>query len=83
MGKIIRREFLGSRIRVTLLCLTGIGIPIAIIYIIEATVTIEEEVEDPSDFTKMFRAGKLGRTTIFGAVQSWWSRLWKREANKM
>lgn len=69
MGKIIRREFLGSRIVLTLLCLTGIGIPIAIIYLIEATVTIEEEVEDPSDFTEMLRAGKLGRTTIFGTVR--------------
>jgi len=68
MGKIIRREFLGSRIILTLLCLTGIGIPVAIIYLLEATVTIEEEVDDPSDFTEKFRTGKLGHTTIFGTV---------------
>jgi hypothetical protein len=60
---------MGSRIILTFLCLTGIGIPVAIIYLIEATVTIEEEVDDPSDFTEKLRAGILGRTTIFGTVR--------------
>jgi len=65
MGKIIRHEFLGSRFVLTLLCLTGIGIPVAIIYLIEATVTIEEDVDNPLSY---IRTGKLGHATIFGTV---------------
>ncbi len=59
MGKIVRHEFLGSRILFTLLCLTGIGIPAAVVYLIESTVTIEEELDNPTEFLEAFRAGKV------------------------
>jgi hypothetical protein len=61
MGKIIRREFLGSRARLILMCITVIGIPSAIIYFVESTVTIEEDLDDPTEFVEKFRSGKLGR----------------------
>ena len=48
MGKIIYREFLGNRLVFFLLCLSGIGLPIAVIYLLECTVTVEENVESPS-----------------------------------
>jgi hypothetical protein len=55
MGKVIYREFLGSRALLVLLCLTGIGLPIAVIYLIEWIVTIEEEVADPTAFVEAYR----------------------------
>jgi hypothetical protein len=55
MGKIIRHEFLGSRALVVFLCITVIGIPIAVIYLIEGFVTVEEEVPDPTAFLEAYR----------------------------
>lgn len=55
MGKIIRHEFLGSRLLFFVLCMTGIGIPIALIYLIEWFVTVEEEVADPTAFMDAYR----------------------------
>jgi len=46
MDKIRRREFTGSWLWVVLLCLTGVGVPIAVIYAIQSTVEIETEVPD-------------------------------------
>lgn len=50
MDKIIRKEFTGNRLFFFLLCLTGIGIPIAMLYLMEATITIETNVEDAEEF---------------------------------
>ncbi|HEX5136745.1 MAG TPA: hypothetical protein VFY93_07230 [Planctomycetota bacterium] len=61
MGKIVRREFVGSRPLFVLLCLLGITIPFAVIYLLEATVTIEDEVEDPEKFMTALREGRVGR----------------------
>jgi hypothetical protein len=55
MGKVIYREFLGSKPLVFCMCLTGIGIPLAVIYVLEWLVTIEEEVADPTAFLEMHR----------------------------
>jgi hypothetical protein len=55
MGKVVYREFLGSRLVFLVLCLTGIGIPIAVIYLIEGFVTVEEEVADPTGFIQAYR----------------------------
>jgi hypothetical protein len=61
MGKIVRREFVGSRLLFFLLFLLGVTLPFAIIYLLEATVTIEDEVEDPEKFMAALREGKVGR----------------------
>jgi hypothetical protein len=58
MGKIIRREFLGSWVLFLLLCLTIVGIPVAILYYVENVITVEEKLEDPSAFLADYRAGK-------------------------
>ncbi|MBI1930069.1 hypothetical protein HYR99_38185 [Candidatus Poribacteria bacterium] len=59
MGKIVRREFVGSRLFFFLLCISIIFIPIALIYLLEATVTVEEEVEDPTEFLEALRTGRI------------------------
>ena len=60
MSKIIRRQFLGSWVLFLVLCLSILGIPIAILYYKEWMVTVEEELENPSAFLDAYRAGKLG-----------------------
>ena len=59
MAKIVRHEFVGSPIIFFLLCLSMGGIPFAILYLIGGTVTVEEEMEDPTEFLMQYRAGKL------------------------
>jgi hypothetical protein len=61
MSKIVRREFVGSKWLFFLLCLFGITFPFAIIYLLEATVTIEDDMEDPEKFMDALRLGKVGR----------------------
>lgn len=56
MGRIIRHEFLGSRLFVVAACCTIIGIPIALIYIIQCTVTIVEEMESPTEFLQQWKS---------------------------
>ena len=58
MGKVVWHEFVGSWVLFILLCLTIIGIPAAILYLIEHVVTVEEEMKNPSEFMDNFRAGK-------------------------
>lgn len=46
MDKIRRREFAGSWLIFAILCLTGVGIPFAVLYLVNHTVEIESEVTD-------------------------------------
>jgi hypothetical protein len=59
MSTIIRHEFLGNRFVFWLLCMTGIGIPFAVLYAMDATVQVAEEVDDATEFLRAFRAGEL------------------------
>jgi hypothetical protein len=59
--KIIRYEFMGSWFRFWVLCLTVVGIPFAILYLINGTLRIEHELEDPESFVEQYRSGKLRR----------------------
>ena len=52
MEKVTLRKFTGSWFRVYFLCATILGIPAAIIYIIESTVGIQHEVDDAEEFLK-------------------------------
>jgi len=54
MDKIRRREFTGNWLLVWLLGISGIGIPIAIIYLIEHTIEIEYEVQDAEAFMDQY-----------------------------
>jgi hypothetical protein len=55
MGKVVYREFLGNRLLFLVLCLSGIGIPLAVLYLLEWFVTVEEEVADPTAFIESYR----------------------------
>jgi len=59
MSKIIRYEFMGSWFRFWLMCLTIIGIPFAVLYLIDGTLRIEHDIDDPERFVEEFRSGKL------------------------
>ncbi|MGA2251740.1 hypothetical protein [Terracidiphilus sp.] len=58
MPKIVRYEFMGSWFIFWILCVTTIGIPIAILYLLNGTLRIEHELEDPEEFVSAFRDGK-------------------------
>jgi hypothetical protein len=53
--KIVRRQFLGSWIIFWLLCVTIIGIPVAVLYLIDGMVTIEQQVEDANAVMEIYR----------------------------
>jgi hypothetical protein len=58
MGRIVRRGFVGSKFIFWLLCVLGITLPIAIVYLIDNTVTVEEEMANPTLFLENLRAGR-------------------------
>ena len=55
MDKIVRREFVGNWILFWLLCVTILGIPIAILYYLNGTVIIEQQIENAEQFMLEFR----------------------------
>jgi hypothetical protein len=55
MDKIVRREFVGNWILFWLLCVTVIGIPIAVLYYVNGTVIIEQQIENAEQFMQQFR----------------------------
>ncbi|MGO4883279.1 MAG: hypothetical protein ACLP59_21035 [Bryobacteraceae bacterium] len=59
MSKVIRNEFMGNWFVFTLLCLTVIGIPLAILYLVTGTLRVETEMQDPEQFIAAYRAKKL------------------------
>lgn len=62
MSKIVRWEFMGSWFLFWVMCLTVIGIPIAVLYLVNGTLRLENEVADPERFVREFRAGRLGQS---------------------
>ena len=55
MSKIVRYEFLGSRWVFLLLCLTGIGIPLGVLYLLESLAVVHEDLQDPTEFLEQWR----------------------------
>ena len=64
MGKIVRYEFLGNRMLFWFMCITLIGIPMAILYLIVTTVRIEESLDDPTEFLEEYGSGKYRRKKL-------------------
>jgi hypothetical protein len=62
MSKIIRNEFMGSWFLFSILCITGIGIPLAVLYLLSGTIRIETEMTDPEQFIAAYRAGKVRKS---------------------
>jgi len=54
VDKIVRRQFLGNWIVFWLLCITILGIPVAVLYLIDGMVTIEQQVEDASAVMEIY-----------------------------
>lgn len=61
MDKIIRREFTGSWVLFWVLAITGMGIPLAIIYLINGTVELVSEVQDAEEFMSQYKSRKKNR----------------------
>ncbi|MFV1960190.1 MAG: hypothetical protein ACC662_12345, partial [Planctomycetota bacterium] len=61
MGRIVRYEFLGSRFWFWLLFASGIGLPLAILYLMATTVRVEDEVGDATAFVEEFRRSRSRR----------------------
>jgi hypothetical protein len=60
MGMIVRHEFLGSWTCVVLLSCTVIGIPLAFLYVLRTTVTVVEDMENPTEFLDAHIKGEIG-----------------------
>ncbi len=58
MSKLVRYQFLGSWLVFWFECITVIGIPIAVLYLISSTVRVETEVENPEELVAAFRSGR-------------------------
>jgi hypothetical protein len=56
MATISRYEFMGSWLYFWFLCVTLIGIPVAVLYLLNGTVRIEEEVSDAEQLADRLRA---------------------------
>jgi hypothetical protein len=60
MDKIVRREFTGSWTMFTILSLTGIGIPFAVLYLIDNIAEIHTEVKDGEEAFAQIQASRKG-----------------------
>jgi hypothetical protein len=58
VSKIVRYEFMGNWFLFWLLCISGIGIPFAVLYLLNGTLRIEDDMGDPEQFVSSFRASK-------------------------
>lgn len=58
MSKIVRYEFMGNYLVFWLLFFSGVLMPFAILYLINGTVRIETEIDDPESFIEKFREDK-------------------------
>jgi hypothetical protein len=59
MSTIVRYQFMGNWWIFWLLCITGIGIPVGFLYLLNGTVRIQSEVAEPEEFLAQYRTGKL------------------------
>ena len=57
MGKLKRYEFLGNRLVLLVLCI--FLVPLGIVYFLQCSVCVEEEMENPSEFLDKWKAGKI------------------------
>ncbi len=58
VSRLIRYEFLGSWLYFWLLCVLVVTIPIAILYLMQRTVRVENEMGDVEEFLTGLKSGK-------------------------
>ncbi len=56
MDKIVRREFRGNWLLFWLLCLTVIGLPLALLYLINGTIEAHSECDDAEKAMEQIRS---------------------------
>jgi hypothetical protein len=61
MSKIVRYRFMGSWWWFWLLCVSGIGVPLAVLYLLTGTVRMDTDVDDPEQLAEDLYSGKLAR----------------------
>jgi hypothetical protein len=59
MSKIVRYRFMGSWWWFWLLCVSGIGLPLAILYLLTGTVRLDTDVDDTEQIAEELYTGKL------------------------
>lgn len=58
MSNVVRYEFMGSWWLFWLFFITGIGAPFAILYLLDGTLRLQTDVDDPEKFVETLRARK-------------------------
>jgi hypothetical protein len=58
MATISRYEFMGSWLYFWLFCITGVGIPLAVLYLLNGTVRVETQVDDGERAVSALRAAR-------------------------
>ena len=61
MSKVVRYQFMGSWLWFWVLCVSAVGIPFAFLYLLNGTVRLESDLDQPEEFVAAFRAGKLAK----------------------
>jgi hypothetical protein len=61
MSKIVRYQFMGNWFWFWLFCMSGIGLPFAVLYLLNGTVRVDSEVDDPEKFVQQYRSGALAK----------------------
>ena len=59
MSNVVCYEFVGSWLRFWILCVTVVGIPLGVLYLIGGTLRIQTEMSDPEAFVAAYRSGKV------------------------
>lgn len=55
MSKVVRYEFMGSWLIFWVLFISGIGLPFAVLYLLDGTLRLDTEVDDPEKFVETYR----------------------------
>jgi hypothetical protein len=58
MSNVVRYEFMGSWVLFWFLFITGIGMPFAILYLLDGTLRLQTDVDDPEKFVEAYRRAK-------------------------
>jgi hypothetical protein len=62
MSKIVRYRFMGSWWLFWLLCVSVIGLPLAVLYLLTGTIRMDTDVDDAEQLTEDLYSGKLANT---------------------
>ncbi len=58
MTTIARHEFMGSWLYFWLLCISVVGLPLALLYLLNGTIRVEEQVEEGERVLSTLRAAR-------------------------